>query len=204
MMVPGPSGARDPTLPSRPVLEEAALRTREREIPVTVTYLVMEARHVQPPPPPPLLKTALLKCESPPVHFYRYLYDTIGRPYFWVERRLWSDDKLKAYLLNEKITLYVLYVEGVPAGMVELDFRENGIAQIAYFGMTPEFTGRRIGPWLLHQAVEIAWGEGVGKLLVNTCTLDHKKALPTYQRAGFVPYARAERVVILPADFPKK
>jgi len=70
--------------------------------------------------------------------------------------------------------------------------------------MIPEFSCRRIGPWLLHQTVELAWAEPIEKLVVNTCTLDHRKALATYQRAGFVPYARAERVVVLPADFPKK
>jgi len=90
----------------------------------------------------------------------------------------------------------------VPAGMAELDFREKGVAHMAYFGLTPEFTGRRIGPWLLHQMVELAWAEGVEKILLNTCTLDHKKALATYQRAGFVPYASSERLVTLPADFP--
>ena len=179
-------------------------KQRAREIPVTVTYLSMEKRIVQPPPPAPLVKTALLRAEHPPVHFYRYLYDVVGRPYFWVERRLWSDEQLKAHLSNGKVVLYVLYVGGVPAGMAELDFRETGIAHMAYFGLTPEFTGRRIGPWLLHQMVELAWGDGVEKVLLNTCTLDHKKALATYQRAGFVAYARSERMVILPPDFPNK
>src|ERR1700730_14232463 len=100
--------------------------TRPLELPAPVTYLGMEARPAGPPPPPPLLKTALLKCEHTPVHFYRYLYDTIGEPYFWVERRLWSDEKLKAFLANDKIVLYVLYVGGAPGGMSELDFRASG------------------------------------------------------------------------------
>ena len=37
------------------------------------------------------------------------------------------------------------------------------------------------------EMVELAWDEGIEKMLLNTCTLDHKKALATYQRAGFVP-----------------
>jgi GNAT superfamily N-acetyltransferase len=177
--------------------------TRPRELPATVTYLGMEARPKTLPPPPPLLKSAILKCENPPVHFYRYLYDTIGRPYFWVERRLWTDEKLKAHLAQEKLVLYALYLGGVPAGMAELDFREPGIGHIAYFGLTPEFTGRRIGPWFLHQTIELCWAEPIRRLLVNTCTLDHKMALVTYQRAGFIAYARAERVVLVPPDYPE-
>jgi hypothetical protein len=51
--------------------------------------------------------------------------------------------------------------------------------------------------------VELSWTESIARLLVNTCTLDHKKALVTYQRAGFVPYARTERVVAIPPDFAK-
>ena len=179
-------------------------KARGTDMPATVTYLAMHARPNIPPPPPPLLMTAILHCENPAVHFYRYLYDTIGQPYFWVERRLWSDEKLAAMLGNEKLALYALYIAGAPGGMAELDFREEGVCQIAYFGLMPEFTGRKIGPWFLHQAVELAWSEPIGKLLVNTCTLDHRKALATYQRAGFEPYARAERTVHVPPDFAKR
>lgn len=176
---------------------------RPRELTATVTYLAMESRPQGIAPPPPLVRAAILKSEHPPVHFYRYLYDTIGRRYFWIERWLWSDEKLKVLLSGDKVALYTLYLGGVPAGMAELDFREPGIGQISYFGLTPEFTGRRIGPWFLHQMVELCWSEPIKRLLVNTCTLDHRKALATYQRAGFVAYARTERIVTVPRDFPR-
>ncbi len=174
---------------------------RPRELPATVTYLGMGAKPKLPPPPAPLFKAALLRCERPPVHFYRYLYNTIGGPYFWVERRLWSDERLKDYLGQEKLCVYALYLGGVPGGIAELDFREPGLGHLAYFGLMPEFTGRRIGPWFLHQVIDICWSEPIERLIVNTCTLDHKSALLTYQRAGFVPYARSERVVLVPPDF---
>jgi GNAT superfamily N-acetyltransferase len=177
--------------------------SRPRELGATVTYLAMEHRPAGSPPPPPLLKAALLKCDRPPVHFYRYLYDAVGRPWYWIERRLWSDDRLKAHLAEPKVALYCLYIGGVPAGMAELDFREPNIGQICYFGLTPEFIGRRIGPWFLHQVVELGWSEPIVRLLVNTCTLDHRRALPAYQRVGFVAYARTERTVVVPRDYPE-
>jgi GNAT superfamily N-acetyltransferase len=176
-------------------------RGRAIEMPATVTYLAMHARPSIPPPPPPLMKIAILKAEKPAVHFYRYLYNTIGGPYFWVERRLWSDEKLANMLASAKVALYVLYVAGSPGGMAELDFREEGAGQLAYFGLMPDYIGRRIGPWFLHQTVELAWAEPISRLLVNTCTLDHRKALPAYQRAGFTAYARIERAVLVPPDF---
>jgi GNAT superfamily N-acetyltransferase len=176
---------------------------RTRELSATVTYLAMESRPKGPPPPPPLMKAALLRCENPPVHFYRYLYNTVGGPWYWIERRMWPDERLREHLANEKVSVYALYIGGVPGGMAELDFRERNIGQLSYFGLIPEFVGRRIGPWFLYQVVELCWAEPISRLLVNTCTLDHKKALVTYQRAGFVAYARTDRTIVLPRDFPE-
>jgi GNAT superfamily N-acetyltransferase len=172
----------------------------QRSVTATVTYLMMESFPGGTPPPRPMLKSAILRAYDPPVHFYRYLYDVVGRHYLWTERRCWSDEELSAHLLDEKLELYVLYIAGVPAGFAELDFSEAGICQIAYFGLTPEFVGRRIGPWFLHQAIELAWSQPIAKVLVSTCTLDHKKALPTYQRAGFTVYARGEKTITIPPD----
>jgi GNAT superfamily N-acetyltransferase len=172
-----------------------------RTVTATVTFLAMDARPGGHPPPRPLLKsTAILHAQNPPLHFYRYLYGTIGRDYLWVERRVMDDETLRALIESEGFALYVLYIGGVPAGMAELEFLENGQAQLAYFGLTPDFIGRRIGPWFLHEAVELAWTQPIARLLVNTCTLDHKKALATYQRAGFIPYARGEKTIAVPPE----
>ena len=52
-----------------------------------------------------------------------------------------------------------------------------------------------IGPWFLDWAVRIAWTDKPKKLIVNTCDLDHPKAIIVYQQAGFLPY-RQETVTI--------
>ena len=174
------------------------MSSTERPVATTVTFLQMETRPTHPPPPRPMLRTAILQAEKPTVHFYRYLYNTIGRDYLWVDRRKWSDEKLAEMLGDSSVELYVLYVGGVPAGMAELDFRDPEAATLAYFGLMPEFIGRGIGAWFLHQAVETAWQHPIQKLLVNTNTLDHSRALATYQRAGFEPYAREERAILVP------
>lgn len=169
-----------------------------------VTYLEMTARPVLPPPPQPRLRTMMLKAERPPVHFYRYLYDRIGHDYFWVDRLKLSDAEIAGIVHDEKVAIYVLHAEGWPAGMAELDFREPDVCQLAYFGLMPEAIGQRLGPLFLHHAIENAWVEPIEKLLVNTCTLDHPKALALYQRFGFVPYAREERVIEVPAGFSRQ
>src|ERR1700761_4462757 len=144
-----------------------------RRIPMTVTFLEMTASPAALPPPLPLGKIAFLKSEQPPVHFYRYLYDTVGGKYFWVDRKKVSDDKLAEIIHAPTNHLYVLYTEGTPAG-------------------------KRLGYFFLYQACTTAWAQPISKLLVNTCTLDHPRALPLYQRMGFAPYSREERFVELP------
>jgi len=168
-----------------------------RRIPMTVTFLEMRARPTALPPPVPRGKVAILRSEKPPAHFYRYLYDTIGERYYWVDRRKLSREKLTEIIQSPGNLLYVLYTDGTPAGMGEIELRANGTANISYFGLMPEAIGRRLGYFFLYHTCMNAWAHPISKLLVNTCTLDHPRALPLYQRMGFVPYAREERFVEL-------
>jgi GNAT superfamily N-acetyltransferase len=169
-----------------------------RRIPMTVTFLEMTARPAGPPPPQPKGKVAILKCEKPATHFYRYLYDTIGGDYFWVDRRKLTPEALSAILLDPLNELFVLYTDGAPAGMAELDWRKDGRCNIAYFGLMPEAIGKGLGAFLLYHTCLIAWARGITRLTINTCTLDHARALPLYQRMGFTAYAREERFIELP------
>jgi hypothetical protein len=170
----------------------------KKRVPMTVTFLEMHARPPGLPPPQPRGKIALLRAENPPVHFYRYLYNTIGDPYLWVDRRKLSDEDLASIIQHPLVELYVLYADGCPAGMAELDFRDGTAGQVAYFGLMPEFVGRHLGYYFLYQSVMIAWSKPISSLLINTCTLDHPRALPLYQRMGFVAYSREERYIELP------
>ncbi|HEY0106519.1 MAG TPA: GNAT family N-acetyltransferase [Rhizomicrobium sp.] len=169
-----------------------------RRIPMVVTFLEMAAKPSALPPPSPRGKVAMLRANHPPLHFYRYLYDTIGEPYFWVERLKLSDAALAATVQHPEVELYVLYVDGNPAGMAELDMRDPVTGQLAYFGLMPEAVGKRLGYFFLYHAVSNAWARPISKLLVNTCTLYHPRALPLYQRLGFVPYSREDRYIELP------
>ena len=169
----------------------------KRFLPMTVTFLEMRGKPAVTPPPQPFGKVAILRADEPPVHFYRYLYDTIGGPYYWVDRRRMDDASLAALIQHPLLELYVLYVDGCPAGMAELDFREPGTGLLAYFGLMPEFVGRHLGYFFLYHAVQNAWLKPISTLLVNTCTLDHPRALPLYQRMGFTPYSREDRSVEL-------
>jgi hypothetical protein len=82
--------------------------------------------------------------------------------------------------------------------MAELDFRKEGSANIAYFGLMPEFIGKRLGYFFLYHTCLNAFASPIRRLTINTCTLDHPRALPLYQRIGFTACAREERFVELP------
>jgi GNAT superfamily N-acetyltransferase len=170
-------------------------------IPITITKLEMKAkpsglrahlRHEH-----EAGRVMLLKVKHPPVHFYRYLYQTVGGPHTWVERTRMSDEALAKIVQNEKVELYVLYCEGAPAGYAELDFRKAPDCELAYFGLIQDFLGRGLGSFLLATAIDIAWSKSIERLWVHTNTLDHPRALPLYQKMGFVPYAQ-EKAGIVP------
>jgi len=155
-----------------------------------VTYLEMFERPPPLPSPPPLGKIALMRAEACTVSFYRYLYETVGTPWVWFERRLWSDAALAAELGKETTEIFVLFAGGVPAGYFEIDVADPRETELRYFGLAPEFIGRKLGPFLLNAAIERAWSRPIERFWVHTCTFDHPRALPLYQRAGFVVYAQ--------------
>jgi GNAT superfamily N-acetyltransferase len=156
----------------------------------TITYLEMLARPAGRRVPAPLEKLALMRAENCTVSFYRYLYDTVGEPWLWFERRVLDDDALAAQIHKPAIEIFVLYVGGVPAGFFELDTAVPRETKLCYFGLIPDFIGRRLGPYLLQAAIDRAWSRPIDRFWLHTSTFDHPKALGVYQRAGFVVYAR--------------
>ena len=152
----------------------------------------MNARPRRPTVAAPLRKLAVLRAEKPTLSFYRYLYETIGRPWLWTDRRDMSDDALAALIHDDKIEIYVLYVAGVPAGFTELDFRGETRVEITHLGLVPEFTGQGLGRFLLNWSVDAAWRQETRVVAVETDTADNPRALGMYQRAGFNVVGRAE------------
>ena len=174
-----------------------------RAVETVVTYLAASRPPSTPPPQPTGAALALMKVERIPLHFYRYLYSEVGRDWLWVERSVLDDDRLASVVHKEKLEITVLYGNGAPAGFFELDYSSERSADLAYFGLMPEWTGRRVGPWLLATALSQAFSRGVETVTVNTCTLDHPGALKLYQRLGFSPVRRETRSLAVPAGFPQ-
>ena len=158
----------------------------------TITYLEMTAKPLRPPRPAPATKLALLRAERCTASFYRYLYNIVGEPWLWFERRLWTDEQLRKHLARDDIEVFVLYAGGVPAGYYELQRAASGDTQLCYFGLVPDFIGRGLGFYFLQSAVANAWLGATTRLWVHTSTYDHPRALGLYQRAGFRVYQRRD------------
>lgn len=120
-----------------------------------------------------------------PASFYRYLYLAVGERWHWRDRAEWSDARIRERLDDPHVSLGVMYVEGAPAGWVELERHDDGAVEIAYFGLLPEYAGRGLGKRFLTWAVERAWSGGASRVWLHTCTLDSPHALPNYLARGF-------------------
>ncbi len=143
----------------------------------------------QPVPAPPL-KLALLRLENPTTEFYLYLYDAVGSEWTWVNRKHMDKAELAGIIQDDLVEIFVLYVGGVPAGYAELDRRNEPDVELAYFGLIPEFIERGLGRYFLDWSIRQAWSYGPERVWVNTCTEDHPRVLPLYQRLGFQVYSQ--------------
>ena len=154
-----------------------------------ITYMEMTQPPAS-PPPPAAVKLTPLRAERPSLAVYRFLYETVGEPWLWWERRCLADEDLAAIVHDPMVEVYVLYMGGVPAGFSELDRRQEPDIELAYFGLVPEYIGLGLGRYFLDWAIRQAWSYGPKRVWVNTCTEDHPRALPLYQRLGFQVYAQ--------------
>ena len=196
MTARGPNGAAIRACRSRPRADGLVPRKPKlRTLATVVTFLEMTADAQIRAAPPVNMKLALMRAELPPLHFYRYLYEVIGQDYYWIDRKDIPDRALAELIQHPDVQVHIAYVAGVPAGFFELDRRRGGLVEIMYLGLVPDFKGRGLGKWLLSEAIATAWSEPTGRLIVETCTLDAPKALSLYQRFGFVPYAREDKII---------
>lgn len=157
-----------------------------------VTQLEMTAAPRHSLPMPVNLHTALMSTQDIPLHYYRYLYRQIGKRWHWFNRLRMSDDDLSAILRDPKVSVTILYVNGAPAGMFELNQLSSDVVELSYFGLFEHALGLGIGKWFLLQALYSAWQMNPLKVTVTTNTLDHPRALPLYQMMGFSPVATTE------------
>ncbi len=122
-----------------------------------------------------------------PVDFQlnKFFYKNIGKNHKWVDRLIWSDEKWINYVSNESVRSYVFKLNDDLVGFFELIFhQEKNETEIAYFGILEEHQNKKLGSYLLSEAIKQSFKNNVNRVWVHTCSLDHKNALNNYLSRG--------------------
>ena len=115
----------------------------------------------------------------------KFFYKNIGKKHKWVDRLVWTENQWIDYVSSEKVKTYVFKYNNDLAGFFELIFHtEKKEVEIAYFGLLEEFQNKKLGSYLLSQAIKKSFEENINRVWVHTCSLDHKYALNNYIARG--------------------
>ena len=115
----------------------------------------------------------------------KFFYKNIGKKHKWIDRLVCTENQWIDYVFSEKVKTYVLKHKGDLAGFFELIFHsEKNEIEIAYFGILEEFQNKKLGSYLLSQAIQKSFQRDINRVWVHTCSLDHKNALNNYIARG--------------------
>ena len=133
-----------------------------------------------------------------PINFQlnKFFYKNIGKKHRWVDRLVWVESKWIDYVSDKKVKTYVFKYKDDLAGFFELIFHyEKNEVEIAYFGLLEEFQNKKLGSYLLSEAIKISFKDTINRVWLHTCSLDHKNALNNYIARGMKIY-KTEIVII--------
>ena len=122
-----------------------------------------------------------------PINFQlnRFFYKSIGKKHKWVDRLIWNEQKWIDYVSSEKVKTYVLKNKDDLVGFFELIFHfEEKEVEIAYFGILEEYQNKKLGSFLLSEAIKKSFDQKINRVWLHTCSLDHKNALNNYIARG--------------------
>ena len=122
-----------------------------------------------------------------PINFQlnKFFYKNIGKKHKWIDRLVWTEAQWIDYVSNKNVKTYVFKFKNDLAGFFELiSHGEKKEFEIAYFGLLVEFHHKKLGSYLLFQAIPTSFYGGIDRVWVHTCSLDHKNALNNYITRG--------------------
>ena len=122
-----------------------------------------------------------------PINFQlnKFFYKNIGKKHKWTDRLVWTETQWIDYVSSKKVKTYILKYQNDLAGYFELIFHsDEKEVEIAYFGLLEEFQNKKLGSYLLSQAIKKSFNSKVNRVWVHTCSLDHKNALKNYIARG--------------------
>ena len=122
-----------------------------------------------------------------PINFQlnKFFYKNIGKKHKWIDRLIWTETQWIDYVSNKNVKTYIFRFQDNLAGFFELIYHiEKKEVEIAYFGLLEEFQNKKLGSYLLSEAIQKSFEEKINRVWVHTCSLDHKNALNNYIARG--------------------
>ncbi len=126
-----------------------------------------------------------------PINFQlnKFFYKNIGKNHKWVDRLIWSEEQWINYVSSKNVQTFVLKNREDLVGFFELIFHlEKDETEIAYFGILEEYQNKKLGSYLLSEAIKKSFKININRVWVHTCSLDHKNALNNYISRGMKVY----------------
>ena len=115
----------------------------------------------------------------------KFFYKNIGNKHKWVDRLTWTEEKWIDYVSSKNVETYVLKCKEDLVGFFELiHHKEKKEVEIAYLGILEEYHNKKLGSYLLSEAIKISFKNKINRVWVHTCSLDHKNALNNYLTRG--------------------
>ena len=133
----------------------------------------------------PLSNLYIEKVEPSDFQINKFFYKEIGKKHSWIDRLSWSHKNWIDYLNTPGVVTYILKNKDDLVGFFEQNiFIPQKECEIAYFGILEEYIGKKIGAYLLSEAIKKSFEGGSKRVWVHTCSLDHKHALDNYLSRG--------------------
>ena len=126
----------------------------------------------------------------------KFFYKNVGKDHKWIDRLVWSDNQWIDYVSNKNLRTFIFKKKDDLAGFFELIFNpEKKEIEIAYFGLLEEYRNKKLGSYLLSQAIKKSFENNIKRVWLHTCSLDHKNALNNYIARGMKIF-KTETVII--------
>ena len=126
----------------------------------------------------------------------KFFYKNVGKKHKWIDRLIWTEKKWIQYTSDKNVKTYVLKKNQDLAGYFELiKHKDKNEVEIAYLGLLEEYQNKKLGSFLLSEAIKNSFYEKTQRVWVHTCSLDHKNALNNYISRGMKIF-RKEKIVV--------
>ena len=120
----------------------------------------------------------------------KFFYNQIGKYHQWIDRLIWNDKNWIEYVSDPNLFTFVLRKNDDIAGFFELlHHKDKSEIEIAYFGLLQEYLGKKLGGYMLTEAIKRSFSYNIKRVWVHTCSLDHKYALKNYLSRGMKIYS---------------